>query len=362
MASQQTKQTVMIVDDTPANLEILELMLYRYGYDVLSFPRGEMALRAAKMNPPDLILLDIMMPEMDGYEVCRRLKADDSLSDIPVIFISALDDVESKVRAFTEGGVDYVGKPFNEDEIRARVATHINLRKSRQQVESYSHHLEDLVAEKVREISDSQMATMVAISNLSEFRDDTTGKHIERTRTMCKIVAQKLRGNKKYSGYIDEAYIQDIYFASILHDIGKVGIPDHILLKPGKLDPEEFEVMKGHVAIGTTTIERVLEKYPKNEFIKMGYDLTRSHHERWDGKGYPKGLEGEEIPLSGRIMAVADVYDALRTRRPYKEPRSHEEASKMIEEGNGTQFDPDVVAAFFQAEKEIESFYQGMLD
>ncbi|MGE4345468.1 MAG: HD domain-containing phosphohydrolase [Geoalkalibacter sp.] len=352
--------TIMVIDDTPANLKLLEQMLHGRGYRVMEFPRGDMALKAAAKNPPDLILLDIMMPEMDGFEVCRRLKADKKLKDIPVLFISALDDTESKLQAFSEGGVDYVAKPFQEAEVLARVKTHLELWRMRRELEIYSHHLEDLVREKVQEISDSQLATIVAVSKLAEYRDDETGQHIERTRTFCRMLARKLRKNRRYAQSITDAFIENIYHAAPLHDIGKVGIPDNILLKPGKLTPEEFEIMKTHTTIGANTLQAVRARYPKNAFINMGIAIARSHHEKWDGSGYPDGLSGEDIPLSARIMALADVYDALRSKRPYKEAFSREKARTIIEEGAGTHFDPVVVEAFLALEPEFSAIREQM--
>ena len=353
MNSENPTATIMAIDDTPANLKLLEEMLQGRGYRVMQFPRGAMALKAAAKHPPDLILLDILMPEMDGFEVCRRLKADESLKEIPVLFISALDDTESKLQAFSEGGVDYVAKPFQEAEVLARVMTHLELRRVRRELEIHSLHLEDLVREKVQEISDSQLATLVAVSKLAEYRDDETGRHIERTRTFCRMLAQHLRKNRRYAESITDAFIENIYHAAPLHDIGKVGIADHILLKPGKLTTEEFEIIKTHTTIGANTLQAVRTRYPKNAFVNMGIALTRSHHEKWDGSGYPDGLVGEDIPLSARIMALADVYDALRSKRPYKKAFSREKARAILEEGVGRHFDPVVVEAFLALETEF---------
>ncbi|TYB33830.1 MAG: two-component system response regulator [Flexistipes sinusarabici] len=347
------KTSIMLVDDTPENLKYLEDILQKEGYNTSAFPSGAMALRAADRTPPDLILLDIMMPEMDGFEVCHKLKEDEKLKEIPVIFISALDDTTNKVRAFSEGGVDYVTKPFQQEEVLSRIKTHLNLRRSQQELQKYSLHLEELVDEKVKEISESQVATIHALSSLAEHRDDDTGQHIRRTQHFCKLLAEQLRKNPKYSERVTDSFIYNIYCAAPLHDIGKVGIADNILLKPGKLTDDEFEIMKGHVMIGVRTLESVQKDYPNNEFINMGVRLTKSHHEKWDGSGYPDGLSGEDIPLCGRIMAVVDVYDALRSKRPYKEPFPHEKAVEIIQKDTGTHFDPDVAEAFMMLEKEF---------
>jgi putative two-component system response regulator len=354
--------TVMVVDDTPANLKLLEELLVAKNYRVLEFPNGAMALAAAAREPPDLILLDIMMPGMDGFEVCRRLKADPGLRDIPVIFISAAEDTANKIRAFGEGGVDYVSKPFQEEEVLARVNAHINLRRMRIELEKHNFHLEELVQEKIREISDSQLSTIVALSKLAEYRDDDTGQHIERTRTYCRALTEKLRENPRYGSDISDAYVENIDHAASLHDIGKVGISDSILLKPGKLTPDEFETMKIHTLIGAKTLQSVKDRYPQNTFIDIGIALTRSHHEKWDGSGYPDGLAGEDIHLCGRIMAVADVYDALRSRRPYKEPFSHDKSCEIIREGSGRHFDPAVVKAFLALERQFAEVSERMRD
>lgn len=357
-----SKTTVMIIDDTPANLEVLEEILSQQGYRVAAFPRGEMALRAAAKSHPDLILLDIMMPGMDGFQVCSQLKANETLQDVPIIFISALDDTANKVKAFTHGGIDYVTKPFQEEEVIARVKTHLSLRHMQLQLQRHSNHLEELVREKIKEISNSQMATLVAISNLAEFRDKYTGQHIERTRTFCQLLSKQLQQSPRYAKSIDDRFIDNIYHAATLHDIGKIGIPDSILLKQGKLTYDEFEIMKSHTIIGNATLHKVKEMYPKNAFINMGLAMTRSHHEKWNGSGYPDGLAGEDIPLSARIMALVDVYDALRSLRPYKEPFTHEQSIEIILKDTGQHFDSAIVDAFMAIEPSFSAIFNQMND
>jgi putative two-component system response regulator len=353
----QEHATIMIVDDTPVNLALLQEILQSQGYRVLVFTRGSMALKAAEKNPPDLILLDITMPEMDGFEVCHKLKSDEILKDIPVLFISALTAASDKVKAFQEGGVDYITKPFYFEEIRARVETHLRLRQMQKDIERQNHHLEDLVKEKILEILNSQIATIHALSVLTESRDDTTGWHIERTSLFCKILSEYLRDKSSYSKHLDGQMVDNIFRSAPLHDIGKVGIPDNILLKPGKLTPEEFDIMKSHVTLGAKTLHTVLEEYPQNKFIATGIEITRSHHEKWNGKGYPDGLTGVAIPLSARIMAVADVYDSLRSERPYKAPFTHEKSYDMIMEGAESDFDPIITEAFKECAKEFADIH-----
>jgi putative two-component system response regulator len=342
---------IMIVDDSRSSLLLLKDMLNEQGYTVFPFSRGEQALRWAQENFPDLILLDIVMPGMNGFEACRHLKEDSTLRDVPVIFISSQNKVASKLKAFSMGCVDYITRPFEIEEVRTRVKTHLELRQMQINLKQQNHELEKIVDEKVTEIVDSWTATILALAKLAESRDDDTGKHLERVQVLCWFLAEKLAEVPDYRGTIDNKFIDNIYHASPLHDIGKVGIPDRILLKPGKLDPDEFDLMKQHSIIGAQTLEAVRKKYPGNIFIDMGISIARSHHERWDGRGYPDGLAGSEIPLCARIMAVADVYDALRTTRCYKQAIPHEKAIAIIREGKGTQFAPDVVDVFLELER-----------
>jgi len=344
----------MIVDDTPANLQVLEQILHREGYEVMSFPSGEMALRALKKGKPDLILLDIMMPGISGYDVCRALKADSESASIPVMFLSAMSETEDKIRAFKEGGVDYITKPFHAEEVIARVGTHIRMHRMSLTLQQYNEHLQLIIDAQVQEIRDSHLATLSVISSLAESRDGVTGRHTERTGLLCRELTLCLQQRGVYADEINDMYVTDIYHAAPLHDIGKIAISDTILLKPGKLTQEEFETMKTHTVIGAKTLQSVQEKYPNNTFINLGVDIAGSHHEKWDGTGYPKGLKGTAIPLCGRIMALVDVYDAVSSRRPYKDAASHEETVSIIREGRGSHFDPLIVDAFLAVETEFE--------
>jgi putative two-component system response regulator len=337
---------ILIVDDTPENVRVLEELLASEGYLARSVLDGASALAEATASPPDLILLDIMMPAMDGFEVCRRLKLAPQLRNVPVIFLSALDAVSDKVKAFSLGAADYVAKPFQFPEVLVRVQNHLRLRRLQLELEAHNRRLVELVSEQVREISDSQMATIFALAKLAESRDGETGKHIERVQLYCKLLAATLAEQPAYSGRIEESFIENIFLASPLHDIGKVGIRDHILLKQGELTPDEFEEMKMHTTLGAQTLEAVRTRYPRNEFLRLGIEIARCHHERWDGKGYPAGLAAKDIPLSARIMAVADSYDAARSRRCYKPALSHAECRQALLARGGTYLDPDVVTAF----------------
>lgn len=334
---------ILIVDDTVANLTLLSQMLKNCGYRTRPVPNGRLALQAANGDKPDLVLLDITMPDMDGYEVCTRLKQDPKLKDIPVLFISALTQTSEKLKAFELGGVDFITKPFQFEEVKARVETHLKLYRLQQS-------LEDRVKEQVNEITELQMGLIFGLAKLAEARDNDTGKHLERIQILCKIFADELNQLPKYALIIDEAYCERIFHASPLHDIGKVGIADQILLKPGKLTAEEFEIMKTHAAIGANTLLEVQQRYPHNEFIEMGIMIARSHHEKWNGMGYPDQLKGEDIPLCARIMAIVDVYDAVRSKRVYKPPVSHQETCDILYQDSGKHFDPDLINVFSKLE------------
>ncbi|PID39433.1 MAG: two-component system response regulator [Proteobacteria bacterium] len=354
--------TIMIIDDTPENLQVLTAMLQRKGYTVAAFPRGKMALAAAARKPPDLILLDINMPEMDGYEVCEAFKSDLSLKDIPIIFISALDGTDDKVRALKCGGVDYINKPFQMEEVYARVDTHLQLSSTQDVLRQFNEKLKDRVAQQVEELTKSQLAMIFALAKLSHTRDDDTGLHLERVQHLCKLLTSALARTPVFKHAISHEFITTIFHASPLHDLGKVGIADAILLKPERLTHEEFEIMKTHTTLGAATLESVHNQYPKNEFVTMGIEIAKYHHEKWDGSGYPEGLVGEAIPLSARIMALVDMYDALRSRRPYKEPFSHEKATAIITDLSGSHFDPRIVKVFIGIAADFESIHASLMD
>jgi len=345
---QAAQATIMVVDDNPEMLVFLEQMLTQNGNEVIAFTSGAMALKLVEESAPDLILLDIMMPEMDGYQVCEQLKQNPLLKEIPVIFMSSIDATDAKLKAFQAGGVDYITKPFHYEEIQARVGVHLNLR-------SLQHMLEfqRLMERKVRELSEAQQATIFAIAKLAEQRDEDTGAHLERVQEYCRLLAEQLGKDSPYAAHITQEFVECIQHASPLHDIGKVAIPDSILLKPNKLNNVEFEVMKTHTVIGGENMQLVYNHYSGNIFIGMGIEIALYHHERWDGTGYPDGLAGKNIPLSARIMALADFYDALRSDRCYRKGLCHEEVKAMILEGRGTHFDPVLVDAFLNLEEEF---------
>jgi len=336
------KHVILIVDDTPENLRLLGDMLEQEGYEVLVATNGPDALENAKASPaPDLILLDIMMPEMDGYEVCRQLKADPGLKGIPVIFISALGTADQKIRAFHEGGVDYVTKPFQVEEVLARVNTHIQLK-------MHQDKLQFLVEEQTCKFILAKEATIASMAILAEFRDPETGGHIQRTKHYVRLLAQEL--NQTVSAGLSQEDIELLFQSVPLHDIGKVGIHDAILNKPGKLTEAEFKEIQLHTIYGSEAIKRTEAILGSSSFLQYARELAEFHHEKWDGTGYPHGLKGEEIPLCARIMILADIYDALISKRPYKEPLTHEEAFRIIIEGDNRtmpeHFDPTILNVF----------------
>ncbi|PCI28157.1 MAG: two-component system response regulator [SAR324 cluster bacterium] len=351
--------TILIVDDTPANLDILVSALGDK-YQIIAATDGMAAIELAEEVIPDLILLDIMMPEMDGFEVCGHLKKNPLTSEIPIIFLTALDQLENKTKAFEIGAVDYITKPFQIAEVKARVKTQITLRLAQQALKNQNILLEEKVQERTKDLLESQRdleltqkITINCMANLAESKDPETGEHIKRTRNYIKALALYLKDHPKYKDQLDDQIIENLYLTAPLHDIGKVGIPDSILLKPGKLTVEEFEEMKKHTLYGRNALRVARETLGRNSFLRFAEEITYSHHEKWDGSGYPEGLKGEQIPLSGRLMALADVYDALISKRVYKPAFPHEQAYQIIVEGKGRHFDPDIVEAFIELHEEF---------
>ncbi|PRD69748.1 two-component system response regulator [Malikia spinosa] len=355
--------TILVVDDTPANLSLMTGLL-RDEYKVKAAIDGEKALRIAQSSPaPDLILLDIMMPGMDGYEVCRRLKADPATRDIPVIFLTAKSGVEDEKMGLDLGAVDYITKPISPPIVMARVRNHLVLKASADFLRDKADYLEHEVGKRTAEVTAIQDVTILAMASLAETRDSDTGNHIRRTQHYVKALALKLREQPRLAALLDDRYILMLFKSAPLHDIGKVGIPDRILLKPGKLTPEEFELMKTHTTLGRDAIHAAERQLGMPvEFLKLAKEIAYSHQEKWDGSGYPEGLKGEAIPLSARLMALADVYDALISRRVYKEGMPHEQALAIISAGRGQHFDPDMVDAFLAIHEEFYAIAQRYID
>ena len=360
MNDSHCRHNILIVDDNPENLHLLANALLSEGYLVRAAPNGEMAITMAMNETPDLVIMDINMPDMDGYQACDRLKAEPTLKSVPIIFLSAMQDTDAKVLAFNHGGVDYATKPFIFQELLARVSTHIELHQLQQELEQRNESLNQTVFAQQQEISAAQLSTIVALAKLAESRDDDTGLHIDRVGSFSRRLAQAAQNHSNRNAELDDHYVEMIYHASALHDIGKVGIADAILQKPGKLNSDEFDIMKTHPTIGFLTLESIVKSYPNNQMVGMGSDIAKSHHEKWNGSGYPEGLSGEAIPLSARIVAIADVYDALRSKRPYKTPFSHQQAVDIILEGRGVHFDPELIMLFESIHHEFDQIWHSL--
>ena len=354
------RHNILIVDDNPENLHLLANALLSEGYLVRAAPNGEMAITMAMNETPDLVIMDINMPDMDGYQVCDHFKAQPTLKSVPIIFLSAMQDTDAKVLAFNHGGVDYATKPFIFEELLARVSTHIELHQLQQDLELRNESLNQTIFAQQQEISAAQLSTIVALAKLAESRDDDTGLHIDRVGSFSRRLAQAAQNHSNRNAELNDHYVEMIYHASALHDIGKVGIADAILQKPGKLNSDEFDIMKTHPTIGFQTLETIVKSYPNNQMVGMGSDIAKSHHEKWNGSGYPEGLSGEAIPLSARIVAIADVYDALRSKRPYKTPFSHQQAVDIILEGRGVHFDPELIMLFENIHHEFDQIWHSL--
>jgi putative two-component system response regulator len=355
------KPTILIVDDAPDNITLLSALL-RDEYRTLAATTGEAALRISSGDKtPDLILLDIMMPDIDGYEVCRRLKREPKTADIPVIFLTAKSNVQDEQKGLELGAVDYIAKPPSPPIVMARIRTHLHAKQVSDFIRSRRDFLEEEVVRRTREIRMIQDVAMVAMGSLAETRDNETGNHIRRTQFYMNVLGEKIKDHPRFKACFSDETIDLFKKSAPLHDIGKVGIPDRILLKPGKLSPMEFDIMKTHTTLGRDAIiaaERLLDS--PASFLQHAREIAWCHHEKWDGTGYPRGLRGDEIPVSARLMAFADVYDALISKRAYKRAFPHDAAVSIIREGAGKHFDPDIAVAFFGVSdrfEEIASMY-----
>lgn len=340
------QKKVLIVDDTPENIYVL-MNILKDEFDVSVASSGEKALKILTKVPDiDLILLDIMMPKMDGYEVCTRLKADIKTKNIPVIFVTALSSEEDEAKGLDMGAADYITKPFNPALVSARVTNHLELK-------DYRDKLEEIVREKTSELEITRDAMVESMGLLAENRHLETGSHIKRTMKYVRLLADKLKDHPKFKNFLSNDVIEYIEKTAPLHDIGKVGVPDSILLKPGKLTTKEFREMQKHARIGRNALSYSDPRLESNLFLRFAKEMAYTHHEKWDGTGYPQGLKGDDIPVSGRLMAVADVYDALTTKRVYKSAQTHAQAIEEIRKSSGTAFDPEIVDVFLQYEQDF---------
>ncbi len=336
------KDLILIVDDEPVNNDLLRNIL-EDDYRIRIATNGNIALKAAGVSPPpDLILMDVMMPEMDGYEACRRLKANPVTQNIPVLFITAKNQEEDEEASFEAGGVDYVTKPVNPRTVKHRVRAQLALHNQRKE-------LARQVREKTAEINLTRLEIIRRLAVAGELKDNETGKHVERVSRYARLIAEKLG--------LDEEMLEMIEAVAPMHDVGKIGIPDNIINKPGLLDTEERAFIETHPDIGARIMGNM-----DNPLINLARDIALTHHEKWNGTGYPQRLKGEEIPLAGRIVAVTDVFDALSSKRPYKEPWPPERIWALLEEEKGEHFDPAVVDAFISLRAEVEKIQQELSD
>lgn len=345
----KTKYTVLIVDDSSHDLSLMQGIL-KDAYTVELASNGQQALKMTSTAPrPDLILLDTEMPGVNGYQVIAELKNEPETKDIPVIFTTDEIGVDHEKYGLELGAVDYIGKPISPSILLARVKAHIASRSAAAFLKDKSEFLDLEVANRTREILNVQDVTIMAMAALAETRDSDTGNHTLRIQHYVRILARKLSRNPRFARELTQQNITHLFKSAPLHDIGKVGIPDRILLKPGKLTPEEFEIMKTHTTLGRNVIDKAEQALQLTvPLFAYAKEIVYSHHEKWDGSGYPEGLAGDQIPLSARLMALADVYDALISKRVYKNPMSHEQAVEIIRQTKGRHFDPDVVDAFLE--------------
>ncbi len=354
-----SKPTVLVIDDAPDNLTLMSGLL-KDSYKVKVANHGELGLKVAlAAPPPDLILLDIMMPDLDGYEVCRRLKSNPASRAIPVIFLSAKTDVQDEEKGLLLGAVDYISKPISPSLMLARVATQIALHAKTESLRVDSTVRDPEQARQIADLSAAQDVTILAMTSLAETRDSDTGNHIRRIQHYVQALAQSLKDHPRFADQLGPQAISLLFKSAPLHDIGKFGIPDRILLKPSSLSPEEFDIMKTHTTLGFEAIEQAEKALGlQAPLLRTAKEIVLSHQEKWDGSGYPQGLKGDEIPMSARLMAVADVYDALISQRVYKAALPHDRAVQIVFQGRGSHFDPDMVDAFIGIQDEFMAIAQ----
>ncbi|MDR2143407.1 MAG: response regulator [Treponema sp.] len=339
------RQTIFLVDDNMANLTAGKAMLKEH-YDVFSIPSGARLFGVLEKVTPDLILLDIEMPEMDGYGALKKLRAEKKTRDIPVIFLTARNDPGSELEGLSLGAIDYISKPFSPPLLLKRIENHLLMRSQQTALKDYNDNLQQMVQKRTRQVQELQNSILNTVTEMVEFRDDVTGGHIERTQNYLKLLVDKLLSEKVYWEEVSAWNLEFLVPSAQLHDVGKIAISDAILNKPGKLTPEEFEIMKKHASIGEKAIEDIMKKNSENDFLCHAKIFAGTHHEKWDGSGYPRGLKNSIIPLQGRLMAIADVYDALIAARPYKQPMDPRDAERIIVEGREKHFDPALVELF----------------
>ncbi|MDR0576022.1 MAG: response regulator [Candidatus Accumulibacter sp.] len=342
---EEDRKIIFLVDDSATMLTAGKEIL-KGAHKVYPILSAEIMFDLMENVTPNLILLDVDMPEMDGFEAIRRLKSEPRWKDIPVVFLTSRSDEANEFKGLALGAIDFIAKPFSAPLLIRRIENHLASEERRLGQLRMNGNLEKLVDERTWQITSLQNTLLSTIADLVEFRDGMTGGHISRTQEYLRVMIDELKTSKNYADEIREWKIEQVIMSAPLHDVGKIAISDAILNKHDKLTPEEFEIMKGHVTAGARIIRRIEEGTENSAFLRHAYLIAATHHEKWDGSGYPAGLKGTDIPLEGRLMAIADVYDALVSARPYKRPLSAEKAKQIILDGSGTHFDPTLVEVF----------------
>jgi len=349
----QERKKVILVDDNPINLKLARNTLMGK-YDVFTVPSAEKLFLLLEKTLPDIVLLDVMMPGISGYDAIKVLKSNPRTADIPVIFLTSKNDTNSELEGFTRGAVDYVSKPFSPQLLLKRVDVHVLVESQKKELKHINDNLQKIVDEKTEAVVELQDALLKTMSNLVEYRDDVTGGHIERAEHFLELFMEEMENKRVYHEILDTWNIRLFVQSAQLHDVGKIAIRDNILMKPGPLTVDEFTEMKKHTTFGEKVIERIQQGARESVFLTHAKIMAGTHHERWDGSGYPRGIIGSNIPLEGRLMALVDVYDALVSKRPYKEAFSPEKAVQILKEGSGTQFDPYLVDVFISASQRFK--------
>jgi putative two-component system response regulator len=346
-----SKKRILIVEDDKNNKDLLEAMLIPENYRIRSLSSGEEAVEMARTQPPDLILLDVILGQMSGYEAAEKLKANTKTKNIPIIMITSLTDRESRLKGLKSGAEEFITKPVDRVELLARVRNMLRLKEYYNLLDNQNLYLEEEIKTRTLQLHESHIETIFTLTKAAEYKDKNTGAHVRRISHYCKYLAESMG--------LESVFINNIFYASPMHDLGKIAISDHILLKPGKHNEEEFKLMKMHSQLGSEILEKT-----KSPYLQMGAEIALHHHEKFDGSGYPNGIAGETIPLSARIMTICDVYDALRSKRPYKSSYDHKKALEIITKGDGRtmphHFDPVVFQAFRESERYFEKVYQDL--
>ena len=348
------QSNILIVDDVPANLMILSDMIKELGYTPRPVVSVKQAQEAVEKKMPNLILLDISMPDITGFEYCTMLKNDVKTRDIPVIFISALDSMEDKVRGFRLGAVDYIAKPFEKEEVSVRLSTHLKIYQMQQELELYNRRLHKMVNDQIHLAAEEQKNILRALANLVESKGDESGSHLPMVGSNSRLLALSLQLSPKFDKQITSSFVDEIELAAQLHDLGFITISDSVQFKKEELTMDEWEELKTHAEIGARHLEEIYKHSSKNDFMKMAIDIARFHHENWDGSGYPRGLSGEEIPLAARIVKIVDCYDVLNRDRCYRPAFTLEKSMEIMRRENGQQFDPDIMEIFEKVQKQLK--------